>query len=157
MVLSKELIKLHESSPTYYIDKDIAVIVGIKPAVLLSVMQHIQKSQIPIISLNQLKIINEFQSDKRLKSYLNILEKAKLIEQHELSPQNKKAILAAKSDFGVYGLGDKQCEWCFCNTFILNEHHFPIPRKDGGQEIVNICPNCHYEYHYLKYEYKVTV
>lgn len=47
------------------------------------------------------------------------------------------------------------CEWCGCYSYVLQKHHFPIPAKDGGTEVVNICPNCHYTFHSLegtKYE-----
>lgn len=50
---------------------------------------------------------------------------------------------------------DKVCEWCGNKSYVLQKHHFPIPAKDGGTETVNICPNCHYTFHYLqdtKYE-----
>jgi len=49
----------------------------------------------------------------------------------------------------------KKCEWCQKECYILHEHHFPIPFKEGGEEVVKICPNCHYTYHLLeskKYE-----
>lgn len=39
------------------------------------------------------------------------------------------------------------CEWCGEESFLLHKHHFPVPRKDGGTEIVNICPNCHSTFH----------
>ena len=46
--------------------------------------------------------------------------------------------------------GDKVCEWCGGKTHVLHEHHYPIPRSKGGTETVSICPNCHYEFHYLE-------
>ena len=41
----------------------------------------------------------------------------------------------------------KACEWCGCKTTILHKHHYPIPKRLGGKEVVNICPTCHYEFH----------
>ena len=46
----------------------------------------------------------------------------------------------------------KKCEWCKKECYILQEHHFPISAKNGGKEIVNICPNCHYTFHKLESE-----
>ena len=51
-----------------------------------------------------------------------------------------------------FGFGNKQCEWCGINTMVLHKHHYPIPKKLGGIDIVNICPNCHHEFHYCDYE-----
>ena len=45
--------------------------------------------------------------------------------------------------------GDKECQWCKCSTFVLNEHHYPIKKSKGGQKTVSICASCHYEFHYL--------
>jgi len=42
------------------------------------------------------------------------------------------------------------CEWCNGETFILNEHHYPIPKENDGTETVKICPNCHCEFHGLE-------
>lgn len=44
----------------------------------------------------------------------------------------------------------KKCEWCGKESIVLNEHHYPIPRREGGTEVVNICPNCHYAFHFLE-------
>lgn len=47
------------------------------------------------------------------------------------------------------GFGEKTCEWCGIKTYIIHEHHYPIPKKDGGEETVDICPNCHSAFHYF--------
>lgn len=48
---------------------------------------------------------------------------------------------------GNKGKGDKVCEWCGCATSILHKHHYPIPKRAGGTATVNICSNCHNEFH----------
>ena len=45
------------------------------------------------------------------------------------------------------GEGRKTCQWCGCKTTILHKHHFPIPKRLGGKEVVHICSNCHSEFH----------
>lgn len=45
------------------------------------------------------------------------------------------------------GKGEKTCEWCGCKTTVLHKHHYPIPKRQGGKETVNICSNCHHEFH----------
>lgn len=59
----------------------------------------------------------------------------------------KQLVLENKNTGGV-------CEWCGCKTSALQKHHYPIARKDGGKEVANICPNCHYEYHLFERENK---
>jgi hypothetical protein len=46
------------------------------------------------------------------------------------------------------GYGANVCSWCHISVFILHQHHYPIPKSQGGQETVGICPNCHYNFHY---------
>lgn len=43
----------------------------------------------------------------------------------------------------------KTCEWCGRKNYVLHEHHYPISKSHGGTTIVNICPNCHANYHRL--------
>lgn len=43
--------------------------------------------------------------------------------------------------------GKKVCEWCGYQTSILHKHHHPVPKRLGGTETVNICANCHGEFH----------
>lgn len=40
----------------------------------------------------------------------------------------------------------KECVWCLGDTLVLLELHYPIPKKEGGEDTVSVCPNCHYEY-----------
>lgn len=47
-----------------------------------------------------------------------------------------------------FGFGNSVCDWCGIKTSVCHKHHYPIQKKDGGKETVNICPNCHNEYHY---------
>lgn len=50
------------------------------------------------------------------------------------------------------GEGEKICAWCGCKTTLLHKHHFPIPRRMGGKETVEICSNCHNEFHVMEGE-----
>lgn len=53
----------------------------------------------------------------------------------------KEEILSEK------GSGNKVCAWCGCKTSVLHKHHYPIPKRMGGTDIVEICSNCHHEFH----------
>ena len=55
--------------------------------------------------------------------------------------QIKDAVLGEKEK------ADKVCEWCGCKTTVLHRHHYPIPKRLGGTKTVNICSNCHAEFH----------
>ncbi len=48
------------------------------------------------------------------------------------------------------------CSWCDTTTYALHSHHYPIPSKHGGKEIVNICGTCHAEYHFLENSYEFS-
>lgn len=59
------------------------------------------------------------------------------------TPQDAKKIVVNNKGKGI------ECEWCGCKTTAIQKHHYPIPKIKGGTETVNICPNCHYEYHLI--------
>lgn len=39
------------------------------------------------------------------------------------------------------------CDWCGCKTNVIHNHHYPIPKRLGGKDVVHICANCHDEFH----------
>lgn len=49
-----------------------------------------------------------------------------------------------------FPMASLQCDWCKGTTIALQEHHHPIPRKDGGTSTVSICANCHFEFHQMQ-------
>jgi hypothetical protein len=57
-------------------------------------------------------------------------------------------ILEGKTPQSPIGFGST-CSWCRCVTAWLHEHHYPVTKSDGGSETVDICPNCHAEFHAL--------
>jgi len=42
-----------------------------------------------------------------------------------------------------------KCAWCHSLTYSLESHHYPILKSEGGLRTVDICANCHSEFHYL--------
>lgn len=49
------------------------------------------------------------------------------------------------------------CSWCKGRTFVLHNHHYPIPKHEGGTKTVAICANCHVEFHALtEPQYQLT-
>jgi hypothetical protein len=65
-----------------------------------------------------------------------------------MNAEDKRNLLMLKNFKGL-GIGDNTCDWCQGNTIVLHQHHFPILKANGGIQTVNICPNCHSEYHNL--------
>ena len=55
------------------------------------------------------------------------------------------------------GYGGYVCEWCGVKTSVLCAHHYPIPKSKGGTETVNICCNCHHEFHYPSLKIKIIL
>lgn len=56
-------------------------------------------------------------------------------------PQQAKQFVLDMLDEG------NECEWCGRKNYVLHAHHYPISKKNGGTEVVHICPNCHMNYH----------
>lgn len=59
----------------------------------------------------------------------------------KITPEDVKEFTIKNSNKGLI------CQWCGKQSFILHKHHYPILASNGGKDIVNICPNCHYTYH----------
>ena len=62
---------------------------------------------------------------------------------HNQSAEDTKQLVLSSKNTGT------TCEWCGTKTIAIQQHHYPIPRNKGGAETVNICPNCHCEFHKL--------
>ena len=92
------------------------------------------------------KLSNDCQTTRALlNNYLKELSKHHYITIVKL--RFDAEILKLKNLNG-YGIGNKKCVWCKINTSVLHKHHYPTPKKSGGIETVNICPNCHHEFHF---------
>lgn len=99
---------------------------------------------------------NQLETDKRMKqiglSKYQIkkikqnLTKLGILKKIKLSVEELKEKTIKLSGKGL------TCEWCGNKCYILHEHHYPIPKKNGGTRLVNICPNCHYTFHKLESE-----
>lgn len=74
------------------------------------------------------------------------LYKLNYLTKKAKTPEDLKKETIEKSHNGY------KCEWCGHECYILHHHHFPIPNKEGGTNVVDICPNCHYTFHKLEGE-----
>jgi hypothetical protein len=82
------------------------------------------------------KSISRLISQLEKKGYVKISHDDEIVQK--LKDKNLKG----------YGIGNEICSWCQINTSVLHGHHYPIPKSKGGTEIIDICPNCHHEFHY---------
>lgn len=94
-------------------------------------------------------------SIQTIKASLLKLEKMGVIKISKTNPQKISEILINKNLISK-GVGNKLCQWCKIKTFILHKYHFPIPKNKGGTMTVNICPNCHSDFHAMEYEIFIT-
>lgn len=58
-------------------------------------------------------------------------------------PDLKEAVMENK-DAG------RTCAWCGKKTTVIHKHHYPVPKANGGTQIVEICSDCHAEFHSLE-------
>lgn len=84
-----------------------------------------------------LKVATVYRARKKL------IELGYIDKPEPLTPQVCKEEVLKKQ-------GNLTCEWCGAKVHVLHGHHYPMPKKDGGTEVVNICPNCHHDFHYLE-------
>ena len=86
-----------------------------------------------------------------IKRRCNKLKQKRLIEISKIS--DKQAFDALNNGYL------KGCLFCGYNKSFLDKHHYPIRVKDKGTETIEICSNCHREFHTMTdYErfYKAT-
>lgn len=113
-------------------------------ALISHVFQHIADKG----GLNEtvLKIINEYEDKNEIENDNdNDNDESSTIRQRFV---NESPYTQIKADIlDNKGEGDKVCAWCGCKTTVLHAHHYPVPKRLGGKEVVNICSNCHHEFH----------
>ncbi len=104
---------------------------------------------------NELGNFLSVQPDTAYRCVLN-LQRLGYLKTIKMSKEEIVSTLKNKKNNNNSGIGDLECEWCGTKTLVLHEHHYPTPNAEGGKEIVNICPNCHQEFHYLENRIKVV-
>jgi len=125
----------------------LALKIGCNPAMIFSTMAGLSIKHTLTNRLIKERFAGLF-NGRTVNKCLNELEKLEVIEPYFLSVTEIAEILISKSLKGK-GIGTLVCDWCSCNTCTLHAHHYPVPKKENGGKTVNICANCHREYHYL--------
>lgn len=96
-------------------------------------------------------------SDKKsfMRKIKEIIKKTKAFNFCNLTDEDAVKILRLnKNNFNFRF--DSNCGWCEVQCYVLEDHHYPIRKKDGGQKIVKICSNCHKNFHALT-DYKIFI
>ena len=122
------------------VDKNLAIRLGLNNAIIYSCSMKERTT-----NANHLSKILTFFSKSTIKRSIAHLKAAGFLKEESREPEELKSRV-----INGHHLKDKTCEWCEGRSMVLHEHHYPIPRRLGGKDVVNICPNCHYGYHYLE-------
>ena len=85
-------------------------------------------------------------SQNVIKNKLVKFREMNLINIENKTPKEIKEILCNK-DLENKGIGEYQCSWCGIFTHKIIEHHYPVPKSEGGDKTVKICGTCHAEFH----------
>lgn len=87
-------------------------------------------------------------AEKTARLTIKAMEEMGIVYRHQMSQEEAIAILQGKVPQS-HGFFSQSCQWCGATTKTLHAHHYPIPACKGGTETVDICPNCHAEFHQL--------
>ena len=126
----------------------LARIVGSRGAIVYQAICDLQENNIEATTQNIYDYIG-FLSIETVKRNLIKLKQLDFITDDMKAEEVKEMVISRECE-------NKTCEWCGRDSIVLNEHHYPIPKAEGGTETVSICPNCHYGYHYLVNQVKVV-
>ncbi|MBE9053543.1 hypothetical protein IQ243_24685 [Nostocales cyanobacterium LEGE 11386] len=81
------------------------------------------------------------------KAIHELIEKA-LIEEFTFSEEEALQLIRKKVPQS-FSNSRLKCSWCNGTTVAIQKHHYPVKRSEDGKEVVNICPSCHCEFHFL--------
>lgn len=142
---SRELITQKVKEPiiyqfgiNYQFDVNDAVKYGLHEAVFLKYWKNSDK---------RLQDIFPFWSYRQIRRIINKLKKKGIISIN-YDPEKIKQKVISKN-------GNLVCEWCNNKSYSLQDHHYPIPKKNGGKDTVKICGTCHSDYHSIQKNYEV--
>lgn len=128
-------------------DIDIAKNVSPEAMIMYSVIESGIVSSIPELA----DILNV--SNSRVSNHLQKLEDAGYVISWKCDKlQNSNTISQEEVKEKLMNRKKETCEWCGCETLIIEEHHYPIPQRYGGTEVVRICKNCHIAFHQIEIE-----
>ena len=122
------------------VDRIMADRLGLNGAVVYSCIMKEQTTNV-----NHLFNLMPFLSKSTIKRTIAQIKSEGYLQERSCDPESLRERV-----INSHHLKNKYCEWCEGQSIVLHEHHYPTPRRLGGQDVVNICPNCHYGYHNLE-------
>lgn len=134
-----------------YVNVKLAMKIGLNEAIIYNYISQKTLKNRYFLDLTDMHSDCSFLSKITIKRSLKKLIEIGKIKEIILTSEEKRGMLYEKQLTGM-GIGNKTCEWCGYKSSVLHEHHYPIPKIEKGTEIVNICANCHYEYHHIRNE-----
>lgn len=147
--------KLLLNEQTISVNRELAIKIGLQEALYYSMLKEISVNKIII---NPLDLFDyDIFSDKSKKRYLDKLIKYGLVyrvvtnanQQYDIA---KRMVVKQIIDFN----GKSKCKICGVMHPRLNRHHYPIKRCEGGNKVIDVCPNCHYLMHSLEVVYELA-
>jgi hypothetical protein len=140
---------LFNSKNTLQVDIELAEQIGLHNAIVYTVIKNAKiENSIDLFDKQYLFFIQRerlpFFSTKTIQRSLEFLLSKGYVVLSETSPEEAKEIVLKNKRNCKF-----KCEWCGCGCNVINKHHYPIPKSMGGANLVNICPNCHCEFHSL--------
>lgn len=159
--------KLLINEPPLQVLPSLAVKIGLNEAIFVSYLESIINDRgIAPVSQEDLEKVFPFWSARTIERIIGTCLQEGYIEKRSrpsFTPKEAKEVVSEKTPQEIntdfLGVDQKRCAWCGCTTLVLQAHHYPIPRSEGGTETVNICANCHAEYHELtrkKYAFGIS-
>ena len=86
---------------------------------------------------------------KSVREALRELELRGVAEMLSVSDEDTVALLKSRSPSKIPGINAHKCQWCESSALVLEKHHYPVRKRDGGTTICSICASCHSEFHSL--------
>lgn len=140
---------LFNSENTLQVDIELAEQIGLRNAIVYTEIKKAKRENgIDLFDKQYLSFTQRerlpFFSTKTIQRSLEFLLSKGYMTSSKINQEEVKEIVLKNKRNCKF-----KCEWCGCGCNVINKHHYPTPKSMGGTEIVNICPNCHYEFHSL--------
>lgn len=135
--------------------KRLATAIGLKECIVLTEIIKQKKENVFFVNTESINNnVLDFISNSTFKRIISNLVDKKLLKK--VNTNRSLIIEKLKSKPAVIGVGNKQCSICKSITAQIHNHHYPIKACEGGTETIELCPNCHFEFHFMEYNYEIN-
>ena len=102
-----------------------------------------EKNKNGILFIDEIIEVSRF-NFSQIKRYLDELQNNNFINYKNIKYSDEEAFKLLNKKNSKRG-----CLFCGYDKYVLDQHHYPIRRKDSGTETITLCPNCHRAFHCL--------